>query len=227
MNTPERRRVYLMRHASVTYFDEAGQPLDPRHVSLNAAGREQVTASARLLADVPFDLAVCSGLPRTEQTARAILGDRDLLLLSDERFKEIRAGRLREVPPEQREQAIAYAYHGAEQDGACFIGGETWADFSARVLCAWHDWLGRDDWSELLLVAHDAANRVILADIVGGGLHSLKAFEQDPACLNIIETAAEGEPRCLLRAVNLAAWDPIRHGQRLTVMEQVWHHYRP
>lgn len=224
-----RRRIYLMRHASVSYFDEQGQPLDPRAVPLNAAGREQVAACAEWLADVPFDRAICSGLPRTEQTARAVLGARPLALEVEERFKEIRAGRLREVPAELRERAIAYAYDGCEEPGACFIGGESWGAFTDRVSSAWAQLLAASDWQELLLVAHDAVNRVILSQIVGGGLHSLKAFEQDPACLNIIETdrSPDGSPRCLLRAVNLAAYDPIRASQRLTVMEQVWAHYRP
>lgn len=226
---PVRRRVYLMRHASVTYFDEQGQPLDPRQVPLNAAGRDQAAAAAAWLADVPFDRAICSGLPRTEQTARAVLGIRELPLQFDERLKEVRAGRLREVPAPLRERAIAFAYDGCEEPDACFIGGEAWSAFADRVLTTWAECLAQPDWTELLLVAHDAVNRVILSHIVGGGLHSLKAFEQDPACINIIETdqSADGAPRCLLRAVNLAAYDPIRAAQRLTVMEQVWAHYRP
>lgn len=225
-----RRRIYLLRHAAVSYFDEQGHPLDPRGVPLNANGREQAAAAAHMLAPVPFDLAVCSGLPRTEQTARMVLnGGQAITLHCDERLKEIRAGRLREVPAEQRERTIAYAYDDAEQPGACFIGGETWSDFNARVILAWHEWLTRPEWSNLLMVAHDAVNRVILGHIGGSGLGGLKAFEQDPACINIIETdhGPEGESRCLIRCINLAAYDPIRQQQRQTVMEQVWNHFQP
>ena len=41
---PVRRRIYLMRHADVAYFDERGRPVDPRTVPLSAAGVEQAAA---------------------------------------------------------------------------------------------------------------------------------------------------------------------------------------
>ncbi len=224
-----RRRIYLLRHAQVSYFDEQGKPLDPRQVPLTSLGRQQAEAARQLLAPVRFDLAICSGLPRTEETARIVLGAADLALQMEPRLQEVRGGRLREVPPERREQSIAYAYDGAELPGARFIGGEAWSDFALRVGQAWDDWLARPDWNELLLVAHDAVNRVILSRISGSGLAGLKAFEQDPACINIIEAdhPASPAPRHLIRSVNLAAYDPLRADQRLTVMEQVWRSFNP
>lgn len=233
MSGPERRRIYLMRHGAVSYFDAQGQPLDPRNVPLNASGCEQAEAAAQMLAGVPFDRAICSGMPRAEETARRVLGERSLLLQHDERFKEIRAGRLREIAPEQREQAIAFAYDTADEAHSRFIGGEQWQAFAQRVLEGWVQLLRSSDWSNLLLVAHDAVNRVILSHIAGSGLTGLKAFEQDPAAINILEadpcleSGSDGSPRCLIRCINLAAYDPIRQHQRLTVMEQVWRSYRP
>ncbi|MCO6056907.1 histidine phosphatase family protein [Pseudomonas sp. MOB-449] len=226
---PARRRVYLLRHAQVSYFDAEGRPLDPRQVPLTPRGREQADAAGTLLAEVRFDLALCSGLPRTEETARRILGDTDTPLHSEPRLQEIRAGRLREVPAEQREQAIAYAYDGAELPEARFIGGERWGDFAQRVGEAWDQLLARSDWHDLLLVAHDAVNRVILSRLCGSGLAGLKAFEQDPACINIIEVdpPSHPAPRGLIRCLNLAAYDLIRPDQRLTVMEQVWRSFNP
>lgn len=228
-NDLPRRRIYLLRHAQVSYFDAQGKPLDPRQVPLTPVGRRQAEAARQMLAPVRFDLAVCSGLPRTEETARIVLGAADIALQMEPRLQEVRGGRLREVPPERREQAIAYAYDGAELPGARFIGGEAWSDFALRVGQAWDDWLARPDWNDLLLVAHDAVNRVILSRISGSGLTGLKAFEQDPACINIIEAdhPASPAPRHLIRSVNLAAYDPLRADQRLTVMEQVWRSFNP
>lgn len=206
-----RRRIYLLRHAEVSYFDAQGQPLDPRQVPLTARGRQQAAAASALLAEIRFDLAVCSGLPRTEETARHILHGRDLPLHAEPRLQEIRGGRLREIPRQDRERSIAYAYDGAEQPGARFIGGELWSDFAVRVNQAWDQLIARDGWQNLLIVAHDAVNRVLLGQIIGCDLGGLKGFEQDPACINIIEAdihAATIE-RAFIRTLNLTAYDLI------------------
>ncbi|WP_172145595.1 histidine phosphatase family protein [Pseudomonas tumuqii] len=223
-----RRRIYLLRHAEVSYFDAQGQPPDPRQVPLTARGRQQAAAASALLAEIRFDLAVCSGLPRTEETARHILHGRDLPLHAEPRLQEIRGGRLREIPRQDRERSIAYAYDGAEQPGARFIGGELWSDFAMRVNQAWDQLIARDDWQHLLIVAHDAVNRVLLGQIIGGGLGGLKGFEQDPACINIIEADIHAAiiERAFIRTLNLTAYDLIRPGQQLTVMEKVWRDYR-
>lgn len=224
-----RRRIYLMRHAEVSYFDAAGKPLDPRQVALTTAGRQQAQAAADLLSAVGFDDAICSGLPRTQETARIVLGQRRVSLRDDPRFKEVKGGRLAAVPPAMREQVIAYAYDHAAEPAASFIGGELWSELQTRVLAAWDELFTTDSWSSLLLVTHDAVNRVLLAHVSGAGLAGLKAFEQDPACVNIIEVDVAGGRvrRVFLRVVNLAPYDPVRPGSQLTVMERVFRLYRP
>ena len=222
--TANRRRVYLMRHADVSYFDANGQPLDPRHVPLTEDGCRHALAAGELLKDVAFDLAICSGMPRTEQTARLVLRNQNVALRDEPRLKESRAGRLRAVPAAEREQVIAYAYDLAGQHGATFIGGESWEDLQARVLDAWKEILADDSWLNLLVVAHDAVNRLLLSHVAGTGLASLKAFEQDPACINIIELDIfDGvAKRAFLRGVNLVAYNLAGAGNHRTVMEKVW-----
>lgn len=222
-----RRRIYLMRHADVSYFDVDGRPLDPRTVPLTDEGRRQAEAAARLLADVRFDFAVCSGLTRTHETARIVLGRRELALQEDVRLKEVRAGRFADIPPDALEQTIAFAYDSAGEPERGFIGGERWTDFDDRVAAAWSDLVARDDWINLLLVAHDGVNRVLMSRLVGAGLGGLKAFEQDPACINIIELDIRSGKveRAYLRAVNIAAYDLLRDGKHLMVMEKIHRGY--
>src|SRR6266478_3460600 len=50
---PKRRRIYLMRHGDVSYFDPSGRPFRPDTVPLNDEGRLQAEAAGRLLADIP------------------------------------------------------------------------------------------------------------------------------------------------------------------------------
>src|SRR5947199_8186540 len=96
---PNRRRLFLMRHGEVSYFEQ-GRPGPPDGVHLNAQGRAQAAAAALALADISFDRAVTSGLPRTEQTAAIVLGDRALPVMNEPGLREIRGGRLADIPPQ-------------------------------------------------------------------------------------------------------------------------------
>ena len=91
-----RRRLYLMRHAEVAYFDEQGLPLPPDDVPLTTEGRRQAETAARVLADVRLDRVLTSGLARTLETAR--LTAPDVEPESWPELRELRAGRLREIP---------------------------------------------------------------------------------------------------------------------------------
>ena len=77
MSFNPRRRIYLMRHGSVTYFDSDGKPVLPESVPLNNAGREQASAAGRVFAEhgVKFDRVIVSGLPRTVETATRVLAE--------------------------------------------------------------------------------------------------------------------------------------------------------
>ena len=77
MSFNPRRRVFLMRHGSVTYFDSAGKPVLPELVPLNEQGREQAAAAGRTYAaaGIRFDRVIVSGLPRTVETARRVLAE--------------------------------------------------------------------------------------------------------------------------------------------------------
>src|SRR5262249_46021265 len=49
-----RRRIYLLRHGDVSYFDEQGKPFRPTTVPLNPEGRLQAEAVGHVLAEVPL-----------------------------------------------------------------------------------------------------------------------------------------------------------------------------
>ena len=66
-----RRRLYLMRHTAVAYFDN-GRPVDPATVSLTEDGRGQARAAREAFADTSLDRVLTSGLARTVETARIV-----------------------------------------------------------------------------------------------------------------------------------------------------------
>ena len=71
-----RRRLYILRHAEVSYLGAAGQPIRPDQAALTERGEAQARALGKLLAGVKFDRVISSGLPRTLETVRRILEGR-------------------------------------------------------------------------------------------------------------------------------------------------------
>ncbi|VVM78373.1 hypothetical protein PS862_04746 [Pseudomonas fluorescens] len=218
-----RRRCYLVRHGHVDYFSPDGQPLDPRNVPLSGLGEDQVRQLAQVLASVSFDRALCSDYPRARQTAEGLLGDHPIELQACAQLREVRAGRLREIAPEQMQQQVSYAFDSfAEPDGS-FMGGERWSDFGSRIMARFEEVLAEPDWQSLLLVSHDAVNRLLLGWALGGARGCAAGLEQDNACLNIIDIDMQAGRilRRYVRVVNLTPYDLPKASQRQTVMERI------
>jgi probable phosphoglycerate mutase len=226
-DSPARRRIYLMRHAEVSYFGDDGTPLDPRTVGLTELGRRQAAEMATALAEVPFDRAICSGMPRSRETALAVLAGREIPLEDQPDFREIRAGRLRDIPPERRRAELVRVLERADLAGASFAGGETFAAFEERVLATFSSLVSEPGWRRLLLVAHDAVNRVLLAWAAEAGLKALAALEQDMCCLNLIDLdIVDGVvERRIIRLLNYTPYDAVKANLFMTSMERVFAGY--
>jgi probable phosphoglycerate mutase len=220
-----RRRIYLMRHGEVDYFDETGRPFRPETVPLNARGREQARAAGEGLREMAFDRAVTSGLARTEETARLVLAGRAVPVEVEPRLREIETGRMREwsgVSAEQVQRAVLGALDDLTTESR-FLAGETFGELGERLESCWRDLLARPDWRTLLVVAHGVVNRWLLCHAVGAPLPALAGFEQDAACINLIEVDKTG--RCLVRLVNFTPLDPTKAGFSHNTLEGLYAQY--
>ena len=222
--TAARRRVVLMRHGHVSYYDAAGQPLNPKTAPLTGEGRAQARAAAAALAGVPFDRIVCSGLPRTRETAEIVAEDRGLAVEDDPGFLEIRAGRFRLIPKEERTAAYLYGFESATLPDARFAGGDVIAEVQARVVGALERLLAEPGWTHLLLAAHDGVNRLLLSWACGAGLAGVGTFDQDYGAFNVLDFDVEDGRvrRRLLKAVNVTPGNLAKAGAYETSMEQVF-----
>ncbi|MDP6708372.1 MAG: histidine phosphatase family protein [Alphaproteobacteria bacterium] len=223
--TNGRRRVYLMRHGEVSYFDASGRAVNPDAVVLTERGQSQARAMAELLHEIPLDRAGHTGLPRSAETARLVLAGHDIAPETHDGLREVRAGRLRDLPPDRVDAEFVYGMERAAEPGARFANGEAYIDFEVRVRAAFEALLLTPGWSRMLMVAHDGTNRAVLGWVTGGGLAAMGAFEQDPGCLNIIDVdVVDGEiVRKLVKALNLTPTNLAKHGNYLTSLEQVFH----
>jgi probable phosphoglycerate mutase len=224
-NAP-RRRLVLMRHGDVTYFDEGGRPFVAETVPLSARGRAEAQAAGATLAQAGFrfDRVITSGLPRTVETAERVLaafgtaaGLPPLEVWPE--WHEIRGGRLADIPPAQIENAFLGAFdRTVPAQERRFLGGETVGAFIQRVEQGLTQLLADPGWDCALLVLHGGVNRVLLSSLLLGEARLDDTFAQDTGAITMIDVGIGGAAN-VLRLLNYAALDPMQTATRRTTME--------
>lgn len=233
--TTGRRRIYLMRHGFVDYTSrKVRESRDPSLAYLTESGREEARAAGLALADVHFDIALCSGLHRTRETAEIVLSHHpyDLELEDELRFAELQSGRYIDFhSAEQLAATMTFQFEAAGEPDATFLdGGEKFADAMARIEDGLSDLLGRPGWHTALLVAHEGINRLMLAWTLGASLGASAGFEQDTGCINIIDfdlvpEAGNGAVRIergVIKAMNLTPANYLKNGMNLRSLEAIF-----
>ena len=224
-----RRRIYLMRHGAVSYFDEVGQTVaNPETVPLTAQGVKQAQAAgaAFAAAGVYFDRVVCSDLPRTHETAQhvlAALAAKGLPTVTPQHIaalQELRGGRLADIPDAQLRSAFLGAFDGVVTEDTQFLGGERIGELLDRVLSEIDALRADPSWDVCLLVLHGGVNRAVLSYLLTGKRQFLGSIAQATACINAIDVGADLEDT-VLRLVNYSPLDVLHLGTRKTTMEHL------
>ena len=183
-------RILLARHGE-TPWNAEGRYQGQIDIPLSPVGEAQARALGERLAGVPITRAVASPLSRAQLTARLALGDaRADMLQTDADLQEIAHGEwegLLASEIQQKDPARLLAWR-EEPENVLMPGGESLRqvlDRSWRGLARATEGLGEDD--TLLVVAHDAVNRVLLCRILGLPIARLWTFRQAPTTLNLLE----------------------------------------
>jgi len=188
-------RVLLARHGE-TPWNAEGRYQGQIDIPLSEVGERQARSLGERLRDVAITRAVASPLARARRTAELALGEtRASMLAFDDGFKEIGHGEwegllaaeIRERDPSRlqawRDTPESVLMPGSGGESLQHVIDRAWPAL-ARA-CAG---LGDDDM--LLIVAHDAVNRVLLCRILGLPLSRLWSFRQAPTTLNLLEGAS-------------------------------------
>lgn len=182
-------KILLARHGE-TAWNAEGRYQGQEDIPLSLVGQAQARALGERLRDVTIDRAVASPLTRARHTAELALGDRDLPLTLDPGLMEIAHGtwegllasEIRERDAE-RLRAWRDAPHEVlmpEGESLQLVLDRAWP--ALQRACD-----GLDDDALLLVVAHDAVNRVLLCRVLGLPLSQLWRFRQAPTTLNLLE----------------------------------------
>lgn len=223
-----RRRLLLMRHGAVEYFDAQGHPYPPDDVPLTATGVDQAQAMGAALAaaGVRIDRAVTSGLLRTRQTAQHVLAAAPAAVPIEHwpQLAEIRPGHLASIPADQLGAAFVGAFAGPVARDTRFLQGESIGSLLDRTVPALQQLLAADDWDTALLVLHGGVNRGLLSWFLTGEAVFLGGLEQSTGCLNIIDVG-DTPADSVVRVVNFCPIEPLQTATRLSTMEHLLQKY--
>lgn len=185
-------RVLLARHGE-TPWNAEGRYQGQIDIPLSPTGEGQARALGARLADVRIDRAIASPLTRARTTAEFALGDArkaqlgtdaGLLEIAHGEWEGLLASEIRERDPERllawREAPESVQMPGAGGESLQQVLDRAWPAFERATA-------GLGDGDTLLIVAHDAVNRVLLCRILGIPLNRLWSFRQAPATLNLLE----------------------------------------
>lgn len=183
-------RILLARHGE-TPWNAEGRYQGQEDIPLSPVGEAQARALGQRLQDTRIDRALASPLSRAKRTAELALGEaRAGQLQLDAGLLEIAHGEWEgllasEIAARDGERLQAWR---EQPDTVQMPGGESLQQVLDR---AWSGLQracsGLDNDATVLLVAHDAVNRVLLCRILGIPLQRLWGFRQAPTTLNLLE----------------------------------------
>ncbi len=188
-------KILLARHGE-TAWNAEGRYQGQIDIPLSDNGIRQAKLLGQRLQEVEITKAVASPLSRARATAEFALGEkRTGLLQFDEGLKEIAHGEwegllaseINERDPQRliewREKPETVVMPGTGGENLQMVLDRAWPAL-ARA-CE-----GLNNSDTLLVVAHDAVNRVLLCKILGLPLTKLWSFRQAPTTLNLLEGAS-------------------------------------
>jgi alpha-ribazole phosphatase len=185
LNEPK-TRLYLARHGEVVNHGVYNGQTD---VDITELGIRQMERLRDLLLKKPLAAIYSSDLLRTRRGARIIGAPHGLETGSLAEFREVHFGRWQGLTfPEVMERYPTDIPQWMNDLETFRIPrGESLTDVRQRAIPKLAELIARHRGQEILLVAHGALNRLILAEAIHLPLAHLLRIEQDYGCLNIID----------------------------------------
>ncbi len=163
-------RLYIMRHGE-TEWNVLRKLQGIADIPLNEKGRKLARVTGQALRDVAFDRVITSPLQRAKETAKLVIGDRDLPWEEDPRIQEICFGAMEgmqlsgEDHPQLRENLRCFfedpwKFQAPEQ-------GEDLAAVCRRTREFWQDITGNPRYREetILISSHGCASRALMQNV--------------------------------------------------------------
>lgn len=211
-------RILLVRHGE-TNWNRDKKFQGQIDVPLNDNGRKQAEQCAEFLKTIHIDRAISSPMLRPKETAEIILKHHFTVTLElDENLVEISHG----LWEGKFESEIEAAFPGELQrwkvtpEAVQMPEGENLNQVWERAQTAWKAMLdsaiapldGEDlgHPQTILVVAHDAVNKALLAQLLGLGPESFWMFKQGNGAVSVIDYPKGADSRPLIQSLNITSF---------------------
>ncbi len=181
-------RIFIARHGE-TEWNSQGRIQGHTDISLSETGRQQAQALAERLADTHFHCAYSSDLSRTNETARIILGDREVPQQPTPMLREYHKGVFEGLTVREYQQRYPEMYEASLVKDLDFAptGGETIRQASARLAQFVADLRERHPNDDVLVVGHGGTLRSCIVAMMGLPLEANWKFIMDNCALSIFD----------------------------------------
>jgi probable phosphoglycerate mutase len=178
-----RKRFYLFRHGEVDYTPQGKVVKNPDLVNLTEVGKKQAKSIDENTKEFSIERIICSGLPRTLQTAEHVASRRDITIECFPSLKEY------EWNPDLLKDTKIERFGYLFEDSLAkeMIGGTEDADEFYRRITYQLETIIKEDWNEMAAFLHGAVNAAIMCWVNDVDISFASKYDQDHAALNIID----------------------------------------
>lgn len=167
-------RLYITRHGQ-TEWNAERRIQGWKGADLTELGKKQAEWLRKRLKTIDFTMVYSSPLQRTLETARILLKDRDIPLLTEEGLKEMNMGewegkKFEALKTEHPEKFSCFWENPEEFDP---LSGESFYEVQDRVLQSVHKIIEAHPHDPILLVSHGCATKIMLTHFEGKSLKNL------------------------------------------------------
>ena len=186
-------KVILVRHGK-TVWNAEGRYQGKMDIPLNEEGKEQARRAGEALKDFPVKAVFSSPLSRCRDTAQEIAKHHGIEVQVKEGFKEIDHGEWEgmlasEVEERYPELLKLWRTKPAEVQ---MPGGESLKDVYDRAVKAFEEVVSQFSPEDLIvIVGHDATNKVLMCHLLGVDLNKFWAFKQANCGITVLEYEPE------------------------------------
>lgn len=193
--------LYVLRHG-VTQWNKLKKVQGAMDIPLAPEGIELAEKTGKSLRNVHFDICFTSPLTRAKQTARCVLGDRDIPVIEDKRIQEIDFGVLEGTQfKDAQGKIVSREMEIFFTDPLKFKrpeNGEDISDILKRTGDFWQEKISDSELADkiVLISSHGCAVRALLQNIYQDHEHFWHGCVPPNCSINLVEVK-DGKARLL------------------------------